>query len=113
MPVKNLIKQSGLWTNVNTQGSYPEGAMLEATNVVIDKTDIVESRRGFQVYGEDLGLIGSRAKQLLTFSDTIIRHYNDVLEYETNTSGDFTPYQQLNWKYAATGELTSIGITAT
>lgn len=112
MATKNLIKQSGLWTNVNTQGSYPEGAMLEASNVVIDKTDIVESRRGFQVYGEDLGQIGSRAKQLLNFSDTLMRHYSDVLEFETSTSGDFSPYQELNWKYAATGELTSTGATA-
>jgi hypothetical protein len=112
MAIKELRKAAGIYTNSNSLGSFPEGAMLEATNVVIDKDDIVESRRGFKVYGDAMGSVGDRAKQLLPFQDRVLRHYSDLLQHETiAVDGTFETYKQLNFKYATT--LTSSSTTAT
>lgn len=113
MAIKELKKAAGIYSNSNNLGSYPEGAFNSASNVVVDKDDIIEPRRGFKVYGEDLGSVGDRAKQLLPFQERILRHYSDVLQHETaSASGDFETYKELNFKYAASGGVTSTGTLA-
>lgn len=111
MAVKELKKASGLYTNVNSLGSYPEGALLDAKNVVIDKDDIIEQRRGLKIYGEELEAVNDRVQQLLNFNERLLRHSNDYLQYETSSvSGDFETYQELRWNYAASGGVTSSGL---
>ncbi len=65
------------------QLSLPAGSLFTAENVVIRRNDVIEPTRGFKVYGNDLGSVGDRAKQLLVYKDRILRHYNDVLEFDS------------------------------
>ncbi len=110
MPVKINLKLSGLFTDPNSIGSVPEGALLEAENVVIDSDDVVESRRGFKVYGS--AFTGGTAKQLMNYKDTLIRHHSDKLAYDLLASpGTFTTYKELAWIYANT--VTHVTTTAT
>jgi hypothetical protein len=103
------LKASGLNTTANSIGSVPEGALVEAVNIVIDKNDVVESRRGFKLYGD---LATSAIEQVLNYKGTVLRHYDTSLDYDSSvTPGTFTKYQELVWKYAAT--LTRVGTTAT
>jgi len=90
MPQKNVIKNSGLFTFTN-ELNLPEGAMTKADDVIIDKTDIVESRRGINLYGETFGTSSDRAKQLLQYKNELLLHYSDKLSYDDG-SGNFTDF---------------------
>jgi hypothetical protein len=61
MAISSMVKARGLYTFQNYLSHIPEGALFEASNVVIDRDGIIEPRRGFKVFSD---LSGS-AKQLL------------------------------------------------
>ena len=82
------LKINGLHTNNQYLTEVPEGALLQCINFNHDRDGILEKRRGFKVYG---GVMTESAKQLLQYKDTIIRHYDDILEYD-NGSGTFTNF---------------------
>jgi hypothetical protein len=108
--VRTLLKIAGLYTDPNSIGSVPEGALVEAENVIIDSDDVLESRRGFKVYGVEFS--GGTAKQMLDYKDTILRHHSDLLSYDLVASpGTFTIYKEQMWVYA--NSLTNSGTTAT
>ena len=65
MSQKTVLKAKGLYTDPNQLSSLPDGAMVKAENVTIDRIDVVRSRRGFAQYGNTFGLPDQRAKQLL------------------------------------------------
>lgn len=110
MAIRVNLKLAGIFTDPNSIGSVPEGALLEAENVIIDSDDVVESRRGFKVYGSTFS--EGTAKQLLNYKDTIIRHHSDELAYDLVSSpGTFQAYNELAWIYSNT--LTRSGATAT
>jgi hypothetical protein len=114
LATKVNLKFKGLVTDPNSLGSVPQGALLEAENVVIDRDDILEPRRGFKTYGDAMGVSSNRAKQLLNYKSRLIRHYDDSLEYDSDSSpGTFERYKELAWIYATTGGLTRIGALAT
>jgi hypothetical protein len=96
--VEVKLHLSGLFTNSNSLGSVPEGALVVANNIVIDKDDVVESRRGFKVYGDPAS---APIAQLLNYKDIAIRQYSEYLDYDsTGSPGIFTKYQELVWKYS-------------
>lgn len=66
----------------------PEGSLAVAKNVNINRDDVVESRRGFKMYGTNFPSITDRAKQLLTYKLRILRHFNSTLQFD-NGSGTF------------------------
>ena len=82
MAQKTINRVKGLHTYPN-QLLLPEGALVEADNVIIDRDNTVEPRRGFASYGNTFGNGSDRAKQLLTYKDRILVHYNDVLLYNS------------------------------
>lgn len=84
------LKAKGLYTYANFLSSIPEGALLDATNVVIDRDGIVEPRRGIKGYGE-FGSGSDIAKQLLDYKQKILVHYDSKLAYD-NGSGTFTDF---------------------
>lgn len=90
-----LKKAAGLVTFPN-EVNKREGALEVAENVVIDADDIIESRRGFNDYGDAFPVSDDRAKQLLVYKDRIIRHYDNTLQYDSNGSGIF---QDFNGSY--------------
>jgi len=91
---KNLIKQSGLWTNVNPQGSYPEGAMLEASNVVIDKDDIVVLDSEFTGALNELSSI--KKEPIKERFDAVETIEKDALEILKNTLNKYGLRKNLN-----------------
>lgn len=88
MASTSLIKALGLDISTNALEA-PSGSLLEASNVIIRRDDVVESRRGYDLYGTPFGTSTDRCKQMAEYKNKIIRHYSNKLqfEYETNNSG--------------------------
>lgn len=84
MSQKLNLKAKGIVTDPNQLSSVPEGAMIVAENVVIDRENIVQPRRGFNKYGNTFGTDDDRLKQLLTYKNRILAHYNDKLIFNNN-----------------------------
>ena len=84
MPQRTILKAKGLYTDPNQLSGLPDGAMIVAENVVIDRNDVVESRRGFAQYGNTFGPGADRAKQLLVYKDRILAHYEDKIIFNSN-----------------------------
>jgi hypothetical protein len=80
-----LLKARGLATLPNFLSEIPEGALLEALNVVIDRDGIIEPRRGFKQWKSFGTGSGSRAKQLLRYRDRILAHNDNRLSFENGT----------------------------
>jgi hypothetical protein len=83
-----ILKALGLVSAYNTLDT-PPGTFAKASNVVIRKEGVVEKRRGFSTYGDNLG--GS-AKQLLTYHERILRHYGTVIDWDSDGEGSFIPF---------------------
>ena len=86
-----VLKAAGLHTSPN-QLSLPEGALTEASNVLIRRDGIIEQRRGFKLYGNSTGISTDRVKQLTVYRNRIIRHINDKLEYDSDGAGFFDSF---------------------
>lgn len=85
-----LLRAKGIFSLPNFLSEIPEGALLEALNVVIDRDGIIEPRRGFKQW-KSFGTLTSRAKQLLNYRDRALVHYDTKLGYET--SGNFVEFK--------------------
>src|SRR6266436_4107050 len=97
MPQKTILKANGLQTEQNQLSSVPEGSLLVGENIVINRDNIIEPRRGFNKYGNSFGSLSDRAKQLLSYKDRILIHHGSSLAYNnnphTNTgTGDFLDF---------------------
>ena len=86
------LKAKGLHTYENQLSAIPDGALLEATNIIINRINTIESRRGYKLYGDSLGASTDTCKQLIQYKDTIIRHYNDKLDFDSDNNGDFIEF---------------------
>lgn len=87
-----LLKASGISVHSNYLGGVKEGSMQEALNVVIDRNEIVEPRRGFFEYGDTFGVGTDRAKNLFTYKDVILRHVTNRLQYDSDNLGLFVNF---------------------
>jgi len=85
------LKAKSLITNPN-ELSRSEGSLDVADNIVIDRDNIIEPRRGFAEYGNDLGLTTDRAKQLLIYKDRILRHYGNKISFDSDGAGAFLDF---------------------
>jgi hypothetical protein len=65
--------------------ALPEGSLVVADDIIIRRDNVVESRRGYREYSQDFGIPEDRAKQLISYKDRILNHYNDILQYDTGT----------------------------
>lgn len=68
----------------------PPGSLTEASNVIIRRDDVLESRRGYKIYGNSFGTSTDRTSQLAIYKGRILRHYGSTLQFDTgstNTSG--------------------------
>src|ERR1035437_959214 len=81
--VVNLQTQ-GLFSEPN-QLNVPEGALTEASNVIIQRDNIIEPRRGFELFGTTFGTITDRLKQLFVYKFRLLRHWGSTLEFDTGT----------------------------
>ena len=89
------LKLSGLFTQPNTFSEVPPGLTLaRATNVVLDKDSILNSRRGFAQYGVPPPSPSTLLKAFIDFKDVIlVSDENGVLSYDSAGDGSvWTPY---------------------
>jgi len=84
------LKATGLQTQPN-QLDLAEGSLSVASNIIIDRDNVIEKRRGFRLYGNSFGSSSNISKQLMEYRDRLIRHYLDKLQYD-NGSGTFTDF---------------------
>jgi len=87
-----LLKCSGLHTLKNNLSEIPEGALTIANNVNVNRDSIIEPRRGFKTYGDELTLSADRVKQLLTYKGRIIRHFGSTLQFDSDGVGSFSTF---------------------
>lgn len=87
-----MLKAKGINTFVNDLSEVPEGALLQALNTIIDRDGIIESRRGFADYGTAFALDTTRAKQLFSYKDRVIRHSLSALEYDSDGAGTWSTF---------------------
>ena len=70
-----MLKIKGLWTNNNSFSEVPDGALAVASNIVIDKDSVAESRRGFS----QLFTSSSSVGRISEFQSQVIAHYGTTL----------------------------------
>lgn len=63
--------------------SVPPGSLVEASNAIIKRDNVIESRRGYKLYGEALGTSSDRADQLAVYKSAILRHFGTTLQWDT------------------------------
>jgi len=80
-----VLKCIGLNSSPNflDQQSAPPGSLLQASNIIIKRDNISESRRGYPLYGTPFGTSSDRAKQLMLYKGRIIRHFAATLQWDT------------------------------
>lgn len=100
-----MNKAKGLYLFQNYLSFIPEGALLDATNVVVDRDYVIEPRRGIMQYG-NFGSISNIPQQLLTYKGQVLVNSNDEMFYDngegtfTSFTGNYTPVQEgLRVKY--------------
>jgi len=76
------IQAVGLNYSPNTL-SLPQGSLVQADDVIIRRDNVIESRRGYKEYSEDLGFSTDRAKQLLEYKERVLVHYSTTLAFDT------------------------------
>lgn len=90
-----ILKNTGLFTNANQLSEVPEGALSLASNVVIDKDSVAESRRGFGRLENAPASDLIRNDRITTYQDKLIVHRssdNTMAYYNagwTNYSGTY------------------------
>lgn len=89
MPSSVVLTAAGLNFSPN-QLSVPDGSLTEATNVIIRRDNVIEPRRGFKLEGDLMGLISDRLSQIFVYRGRILRHYDDVIQFEDTPNFDGT-----------------------
>jgi hypothetical protein len=85
------LKAKGLFTFSNPlSDAVPIGSFASVSNIVVDRNEIIEPRRGFTQYGNTFGDGTDRVKQLINYKDRILRHVLTSLQYDLN--GTFLPF---------------------
>ncbi len=92
-----LLRASGLYSFPNHLSAVPQGALLRALNVVINRDNIAESRRGLKIYGNAMGAsVANTAHQLLTYKGRLLRHYGiasgTTIQFDSDGAGSFSSF---------------------
>lgn len=92
-----LLRAAGLYTFPNHLSSVPQGALLKALNVIINRDSIIESRRGFKIFGTSMsGGTSMTAHKLMVYKERLLRHFGadggTTLEFDSDGSGTFTSF---------------------
>jgi len=90
MQVLNL-KIAGLYTNPNQFSEIPEGSLIKADNIQIDKGSVAEPRRGQAKYGQMPSNYTGTIDALFEYDDRLLASYNNKIAYD-NGSGTFKAY---------------------
>lgn len=80
MPQQSItLRAKGLYTYPNPLGARPEGSLQIAKNLVIDREETAEPRRGFKELDYPLGTDSSnRSSQIMNYGDSdLVAHYGN------------------------------------
>lgn len=83
------LKIKGLYLSPNDYSSVPPGALLEASNGVIDEDSLFESRRGQTFYSTTA--FASTVDMLYNYNNTLLVHFGTTMAYDAG-AGVFTNY---------------------
>lgn len=83
------LKAKGLYTFPNQLGSVPQGALLIADNVVIDREGTTETRRGFKKYGT---VLANAPQKLFNYQKKLVVHHGTTLSYDSDNLGTWIDY---------------------
>lgn len=86
-----LLKNSGLQTNANQLSAVSEGALTLANNIVIDKDEVAESRRGFKRLADIVSASDVRYDRITSYKNILVAHKsnnNVIAQY----NGAWTDY---------------------
>lgn len=83
------IKPTGLWTYPNFLSAVPQGALKQAQNIVIDRPNVIEQRRGEAAWGSALT---EATNKIFNFQNRLIIHHGTTLSYDSNGSGLWVDY---------------------
>ncbi len=83
------LKAAGLETFYQTLMETSPGALLKANNTVINRSGIIEPRRGFKAYSDTY--FNQRINKLFEYKDTVIAHSDNNLYYDSG-NGVFTQF---------------------
>lgn len=85
------LQLKGLYTSPNNLSAVPQGALEIADNVVIDRINIVESRRGQTQYGAALPIGDSQVNKLFNYASSLVLNYADKMAYDAG-DGNWMTY---------------------
>lgn len=79
------LKAKGLYDYPNTLGSVPDGALVLADNIIIDADGVIQPRRGFEPYGNELPVPADNTglKAFIPYQDSLIVNYDNFLGYDS------------------------------
>jgi hypothetical protein len=78
-----VTKAAGLYTSPNELSALPEGALVQADNVIIRNTGVVEARRGFELTSS-FGSSGHTAESLGFYGGYVLLHSSAGSLYHSN-----------------------------
>ena len=96
------LEVAGLYTHPNPLSSVPKGGLSVAENIVIDRENLAESRRGFVQYATL-----PDPHKAFNFDDTIIVHSDDLFVID-NGSGTFTNVNTTSYTASLEGPTTNL-----
>lgn len=73
------LKAKGLSTSPN-QLETQDGSLNLASNVIIKRNNVIESRRGYKLYGTQSA---SLSKQLFVYKNRLLKHFADTLSFDS------------------------------
>lgn len=92
MPVALDLKARGLYTHQSPLTS-PQGALLIADNVVIDREDTTETRRGLKQKGTSLTLgVGEKINKFFNYNSRLLVSYGSKMAYDSDGSLTWSDY---------------------
>lgn len=83
------LKPKGLYTYPNPLSEVPQGAMLQALNVVLSRPSVVEQRRGINSFGT---ILSSDVSQFYSYQNRLIIHTGTSLRYDSDGLGTWVSY---------------------
>jgi len=87
------LDSKGLYTYPNPLSQVPPGALAIAQNVVIDRPGVAETRRGVDLYGDDLP--SDAVKAFVYMSRLLIYCIDGELVYDSDGAGTWVTYSGL------------------
>jgi hypothetical protein len=88
------LKHKGIssYSNPLNPNVVIDGTLHDGVNIVIDRNEVAEPRRGFAQYGNTFGVSSDRTKQILNYKDTVLRHALTGIQYDSDGSGTFLSF---------------------